>query len=264
MLRRFLKIRASDTVLDLGCGNGRFLVWNRPSGAHLIGIDASPYFAGEARREVDLIVGDLRVLPLADGSVTKAYSVDVFEHLSFDDLTIVLREANRVLVPGGGLFVYTHAGHRTPLQPLIQLTRRAARAFERHGMADLSFDRLRKSDHLNPLGSFDDLHRVTASEGFRIDTLTYYTPLLTGIVENLLVPVIAHAWARLRFRRVDPNAIRISRAEAKRTVARRGATYWVLRALTAFTMLDVVLFGRMKAGPFFALLVKEGPQSSGR
>jgi SAM-dependent methyltransferase len=257
MLQRFLEIATDDSVLDLGCGSGRFLVWNLGAGAHMVGIDAGPFFAAEARGSVDLMVGDLRRLPLVRGCVTKAYSLDVFEHLSQEDLVQALREANRVLVPGGALFVYTHVNHRLPLQPLIQMTRAVARAFERLGLADLSFERLRKSDHQNPLRSFEHLHSVAETGGFRIQKITYYTPFFSGIAENVLVPVMAHAWARWTFRRVDESAIRTSRARAKTVLAKGGAAYWVLRALTAMSMLDVVLFGRLKAGPFFALLVKQ-------
>ena len=48
MLRRFLALAPGDRVIDLGCGNGRAMVWNASSGAALYGIDISPYFAGEA------------------------------------------------------------------------------------------------------------------------------------------------------------------------------------------------------------------------
>jgi SAM-dependent methyltransferase len=257
MLQTFLKIEPGDSVLDLGCGNGRFLVWNSGTGAYLAGIDAGPFFAAEARGSVDLMVGDIRRLPLAGGCFTKAYSLDVFEHLSLDDLVQTLREANRVLAPGGALFVYTHVNHPLPLQPLRKLTIAVARACERLGLADLSFDRLRKSDHQNPLRGFDDLHSVAATAGFRVQKITYYTPLFSGLAENLLVPVMAHAWARWKFRRVDESAIRASRARAKTVLAKGGAAYQVLRGLTALSMLDVALFGRWKAGPFFALLVKQ-------
>jgi SAM-dependent methyltransferase len=256
MLQKFLRIGPSDSVLDLGCGSGKFSVWNLGSGAHLVGIDAGPFFAAEARAAVDLIVGDLRALPLADASMAKAYSLDVFEHLSRDGLLTTLREVNRVLKPGGSLFVYTHVAERTPLQPLIQLIRATAQSFERRGLADLSYDKLRKSDHLNPLQNFDDLRALATTAGFRIAKLTYYTPLFSGLAENLLVPVAAHMWARRRFRTVDSTAVESTRAHAKAAIAGRGLVYRALSALTALAMLDVVLFGRWRAGPFFALLVK--------
>ena len=95
MLRSFLQIGSADRVVDLGCGNGRFLVWTSDAKAYLLGIDAAPYFAEETRRDIDLLVGDLRRLPLADGVATKGYSLDVCEHLSLDGLALMLKEAAR-------------------------------------------------------------------------------------------------------------------------------------------------------------------------
>ena len=85
MLRSFLSPEAHDVVVDLGCGSGRALLWNRDWGSATVGIDISPFFSGEARRDVDLLIGDLRKLPFADGTFTKAYSLDVLEHLSPKD-----------------------------------------------------------------------------------------------------------------------------------------------------------------------------------
>jgi SAM-dependent methyltransferase len=105
MLRAFLAPGPDDRVVDLGCGSGRGLLWNRDWRAHAVGIDIAPFFAHESRGEVDLLLGDLRRLPFADGTFTKAYSLDVLEHLSPDALRGMLREAARVLTPGGELFV---------------------------------------------------------------------------------------------------------------------------------------------------------------
>ena len=68
MLRLFLSIGPGDRVIDLGCGSGRMLVWNHGPTFHLVGVDVSPYFAAETRERIDLIVGDLRRLPLEDGA----------------------------------------------------------------------------------------------------------------------------------------------------------------------------------------------------
>ena len=57
-------------------------MWNRDWGATAVGIDITPFFAEESRRNVDLLLADLRKLPFADGTFTKAYSLDVLEHLS--------------------------------------------------------------------------------------------------------------------------------------------------------------------------------------
>lgn len=268
MLQRMLAIEPGDTVLDLGCGSGRFAVWNLDSGAHLVGLDVGTFFAAEALARVDLVVGDLRRLPLGDASVSKAYAIDVFEHLSPESLALTLREAARVLVPGGALFVYTHLRQRSPLAPVLDLERRLAHQVERWGLADLTLERLRPTDHVNPLVDYADLRDTAAAAGFAVSSFRYYTPLLTRLVEGVTVPVAAHALARVAARRgagaasgrggtrVDRAALRTARVSAKRRIARRGPAYWILRALTAVVMLDVRLLGRLRSGPFFARLVK--------
>jgi ubiquinone/menaquinone biosynthesis C-methylase UbiE len=269
MLQTFLDLGPDDVALDLGCGSGRFAVWSRESGAHLIGIDAGTYFAAEARDKVDLVVGDLRKLPLASECITKAYSIDVLEHLSIEGLTATLAEAARVLVPGGSLFVYTHLRQRSPLAPLLRAVRGAAQTLERWGLADLTIEHLRKTDHLNPLLGREHLNQVAAAAGFRVARFRGYTPLMSSLAENILVPVAAHAAARRTVSRgarsqsaekptVDRAAMRAVRVEAKRRLAQRGFAYQLLRALTRIVMLDVALLGRLPSGPFFALLVKGG------
>jgi SAM-dependent methyltransferase len=277
MLRKFLDMKPGDVVLDLGCGSGRFCVWSLDSGAHIVGIDTGTFFASEARASVDLLAGELRQLPFADASVTKAYTIDVLEHLSPEGLDAVLREVSRVLVPGGSLFVYTHVRQRSPLAPVLMLIGRAASAFERMGLSDLTIEKLRKTDHLNPLMGRRHLDAVAAAAGFRIARFRYYTPVLSSVAENILVPVVAHAMARRATRSdrdlgreadvgrdlsraaptVDRNAMRAARVHAKQLVGQRGLVYRVLRLMTSMTMLDVTLLGGMRSGPFFALLVKE-------
>lgn len=259
MLRIFLKPSAGDVVLDLGCGSGRFAVWNLPSGAHFVGVDTGTFFAAEARANVDLVVGELRQLPFADGGVTKAYAIDVVEHLSPEGLDAMLREIHRVLAPGGSLFIYTHVMQLSPLAPLLAGISRVSRGLERAGLADLTVDRLRPTDHLNPLASRGHLDEVAARNGFRVSRFRYYTPLLSRIAESIIVPVAAHAMARRTSGTgiVNSSGLRSARLDAKRRLAQRGVLYRALQVMTGIVMLDVRLLGRMRSGPFFALLTKQ-------
>jgi SAM-dependent methyltransferase len=259
MLRKFLRFGPGDVVLDLGCGSGRFAVWNLDSGAQFIGVDTGTFFAAESRANLDLVVGELRTLPFADGSVTKAYAIDVVEHLSPESLQVMLGEINRVLAPGGSLFIYTHVMQLSPLAPVLAAVTSISRAIERAGFADLTVDRLRPTDHLNPLASRAHLNEVAARAGFCVERFRYYTPILSRIAESVFVPAAAHIFARRKSTTagVDKAALRAARIDAKKTLARRGIMYRALQVMTSVTMLDVTLFGRMKSGPFFALLVKE-------
>ena len=262
MLRRFLEMTSNDIVLDLGCGSGRFCVWSLDTGAHVVGTDTGTFFAREARSSVDLVVGELRKLPFADGSMTKAYTIDVLEHLSPEGLKATLDEVARVLKPGGALFVYTHVRQHSVLAPLLRFITRMSLALERIGLADLTIEKLRKTDHLNPLSSRAHLDEMANAAGFAVERFRYYTPLLSSVAENILVPVAAHAMARRVARSesagapVDRQAMRTARVAAKQQIAKHGLAYRALRAMTRVIMLDVALFGRLRSGPFFALLVK--------
>ena len=145
MLRQFLKLQPGELVADLGCGSGRMLVWNQPLGAHQVGIDVSPFFAEQALTGSDLVLGDLWKLPFAPGVFAKAYSLDVFQHLSPAALDEVLRENG--------------ASHRAWRPPVCLLARpaqsswlalglrainRLAAGLERVGLVDLRQERLRK------------------------------------------------------------------------------------------------------------------------
>jgi SAM-dependent methyltransferase len=281
MLLKFLRPSPGDRVLDLGCGSGRVLVWNEPYGAYQAGIDASPFFAVEARHRADLALGDLRRLPFADGAFTKAYALDVFEHLSREALAQVLDETSRVLEPGGRLFVYSHVRRNSRLALGLRAINRVARSLERAGLLSLAQERLRKSDHINPLADIPDLERMVGAAGFRVARIRYYTPLLAGFVENIVVRMAERRMTRRAQRKAGErpgtpgaggstpsgagseredahhDAVRAARAAAKARVARGGATYVLLRSLTWLLRLDVVLWGRVRSGPFFALLVKE-------
>jgi SAM-dependent methyltransferase len=266
MLRTFLQLTARDLAVDLGCGSGRALLWNRDLGAETVGIDISPFFSEDARREMPLLLGDLRKLPFADGTFNKAWSLDVLEHLSPDALSAMLTEANRVLAPGGMLFVYTHVRKNAAIAAGLRWINQLARLLERAGLIDMRQERLRKSDHLNPLADVPHLERVARETGFRIARITFYTPIVGGFVENILMRMAERAMAKRAARRlaaaapgtdVDTQAIREARSTAKQTIASSQTTYAALRALSFAMKLDVALFGRITSGPFFALLVKE-------
>lgn len=276
MLREFLRPDPSDVVIDLGCGSGRTMVWNHDRGAFQVGVDVSPFFAREALADANLALGDLRRLPFADGVFTKGYALDVFEHLSREGLTGVLREASRVLAPGGQLFVYSHVRKNSRLALGLRFINWVAGLLDRAGAIDLTQEHLRKSDHLNPLADIPDLERAVGEAGFRVARIRYYTPLVGGVVENILVRTAEQWMARRAARKAARVTVadqpggsgtvtdtaaraawqRAARSEAKDRIARGGPVLAGLKVLTVLMKLDVILFGRVKSGPFFALLEK--------
>ena len=276
MLRGFLAPAPGELVVDLGCGSGRALVWNRDMGASMVGIDIAPFFSQDAREQTDLLLGDLRRLPFADETFDKAWSLDVLEHLSPEALDGMLGEASRVLKPGGSLFVYTHVRKNAPIAQGLRWINRFAQQLDRWGLVDLKQEHLRKSDHLNPLRDVPHLEQVVARAGLRIARIRFYTPIVGGFVENILMRMAERALALRAAREIPTSqlpaaegaaartsganeraaAIRQARLAAKARISRRGPTYLALRALSFAMKLDLVLFGRITSGPFFALLVK--------
>ena len=268
-MRRFLRFAPGDRVIDLGCGSGRSILWNAASGASFTGVDVSPFFAHEARATADLALADLRQLPFADAAFTKAYALDVLEHLSPEALDGMLAEAARVLAPGGALFVYSHVRKNAPIAKGLRAINALARGLERVGLIDMTQERLRKSDHLNPLQDVPHLEAVVARAGFRVDRIRYYTPIVGGFVENILMRMAERALARRADRRraadatTTPNVapdqtagLRDARLGAKARLARGGPLLRVLQGVTVAMDVDLVLFGRIRSGPFFARLVK--------
>jgi SAM-dependent methyltransferase len=232
-----------------------------------VGVDIAPFFSEEALREVDLLLGDLRRLPFDAGTFTKACSLDVLEHLSPDALRAMLAEASRVLAPGGRFFIYTHVRKNAPIAKGLRAINALARVLERRGFIDMRQERLRKSDHLNPLRDIPELEAVAREAGFRVARIRYYTPLVGGFIENILMRVAERAMAKRAATRlspaapatVDAAAIREARAAAKSRIARSATTRAALQGLSFAMKLDLLLFGRIRSGPFFALLEKEKP-----
>lgn len=94
---------ARGRVLDLGCGTGGVLAHLGEFGTAL-GLDPAPEAAKYCtRRGVPMVVGSGMCLPFADNSFDVVLALDVIEHVP-DDVAL-LREARRVLRPGGVLLV---------------------------------------------------------------------------------------------------------------------------------------------------------------
>jgi malonyl-CoA O-methyltransferase len=89
------------TVLDAGCGTGRYARLARAAGAaRVVGLDRSPAMLARASTSRTLLVrADLRALPLADRSCDAIISGLMLPDIA--ELSDVLGEWRRVLRPGG-------------------------------------------------------------------------------------------------------------------------------------------------------------------
>jgi SAM-dependent methyltransferase len=91
-------------TLDLGCGEGRLARDLAARGYDAVGVDASPTMVAAAREaapEMELHLADAAALPFGDASFELVVAFMSLQDV--DDLTGAVREAARVLVPGGNL-----------------------------------------------------------------------------------------------------------------------------------------------------------------
>jgi ubiquinone/menaquinone biosynthesis C-methylase UbiE/uncharacterized protein YbaR (Trm112 family) len=249
VLRRMLRLQPPDRILDCGCGNGKFALWNRDAVGLMVGLDPATLFADAALEHVELVQGDARRLPFAAASFDKAFSIDVFEHLTRPDLEAVLAELHRLLRPRGRLLIYSNTREPSRLQGVVDLWRRLGRWLRRRGLAAPDHDALRKADHVKAIATFEELAALVQSQGFRTVQVRFWNSVFTSFVEQVLVPALTPSPHR-----TAPGGGEEVRAGLRERAARRGPLYWAARALTWWMGLDIALFGRLRSGSYFLLL----------
>jgi SAM-dependent methyltransferase len=278
LLRQMLRLRDSDRVLELGCGNGKFLIWNRDLVGLSVGVDPAPLFADQAVAELDLVQGDARMLPFPNGSFSKAWSIDVMEHLDHADIARYLGEAYRVLAPGGLLFIFSNTRERGPFDWAVGGSRHLANWLARRGLADPRRDLLRKSDHLKVLETWDMVEDAVQAAGFEIRRVVYWNGVFQSFLDNVLMRLAERALVALRAGRGKGKDVAPAAADAppafqdalgqgaiearsgvRAQLGRGGPLLGLLRGLSALMWLDIVLFGRFRTGPYFVLLRKPKP-----
>jgi 2-polyprenyl-6-hydroxyphenyl methylase/3-demethylubiquinone-9 3-methyltransferase len=106
-------------LVDLGCGGGLLAPHARRLGYRHLGVDLSEAGLGVARQHGVLAVrADAARIPLPAGVADAVSAGEILEHVA--DPAAVVREACRVLRPGGRLVIDTLA--RTPLARLVAVT----------------------------------------------------------------------------------------------------------------------------------------------
>jgi ubiquinone/menaquinone biosynthesis C-methylase UbiE len=131
-------IEPGATVLEIGCGTGNVLLLAARAvpGATYIGLDPDPRvlaLAARKARRADVAVrldqGFADRLPYPDGSVDRVLSSLMLHHMPQEEQRAALREAHRVLAPGGRLHVLDFDGAGPTPPALLRLLGRR----HRHG-----------------------------------------------------------------------------------------------------------------------------------
>lgn len=115
--------RAVTSILDLGCGTGRFSeALAVHFDAEVIGIDPSKKMLEQARskhldQRVRYQVGSAEAIPLPDDSVDLVFMSMIFHHL--DDPALAARECRRALRDGGTAFMRAGTRERISSYPYV-------------------------------------------------------------------------------------------------------------------------------------------------
>jgi SAM-dependent methyltransferase len=109
MLERLIE-PYGKSVVDVGCGGGGLARELSARGAHVIGVEISeeqlaPAIARDGGSGARYLVGRAQELPLDDASVDVVLFMRALHHVRSADLGLALREARRVLRPGGAVYV---------------------------------------------------------------------------------------------------------------------------------------------------------------
>jgi SAM-dependent methyltransferase len=123
---RIAKVRSiydpapDEHVVDLGCGWGTFGFALSPRVAEVVGVDFSERSIALCRRRLEteprsnlrFVCADAGATGLEGGKWDLVIAADLFEHLYPEDSERVVREAHRLLKPGGRFSIWTpHRGH---------------------------------------------------------------------------------------------------------------------------------------------------------
>jgi ubiquinone/menaquinone biosynthesis C-methylase UbiE len=165
VIRRDLKRGGGLRTLDLGCGPGAFA--DMFEGDDYVGADLNARYIDHARRtrKGTFIVSDARKLELPDGRFDQILIFGLLHHLSDEAVRDVLKEAKRVLVPGGRLLAIEDIP-----------------AVSRMNLIGHLIHNVENGEHIRPTEEYKRLYteqaRIVSDEVLRSGVCDYYAAVL--------------------------------------------------------------------------------------
>ena len=104
----FRSLPTGGSVLDVGCGTGEHLKRALEHDLQAVGVEPAPAMLAAARRgvpEARIEKGVATALPFSEAEFDAVLMVEVLRYFDSSDIELVLREARRVMRPGGKLLV---------------------------------------------------------------------------------------------------------------------------------------------------------------
>lgn len=103
-------------ILDLGCGTGRHVVYLAKQGFKVQGLDISEEGLKQTKKwlKIDKLQANLKIgsiyskLPYNNGTFDAIISTSVIHHAKIKKIRKLIKEMERILKPGGQIFIITH------------------------------------------------------------------------------------------------------------------------------------------------------------
>jgi SAM-dependent methyltransferase len=175
------QITSGATVLDVGCGTGRWIRRFQELGLRATGLDATLEMLGLALQrgtKASLLGAEAHRLPLADHSFDCVTDITVVQHITSELQPVAIAEMLRVLRPGGSLVLLelirgrdSHIFPRKPEDWIQLVTTRGASLIDWFGQEYLILDRafvsLARALPSPARNAFADARPTTPGSAFR-------------------------------------------------------------------------------------------------
>jgi len=126
-------ITASDEVLEIGCGTGTMAVLCAEKGASVVGFDTSHQMLTIARKKVSEhnLTDKIQLREMAAIEMDKSFGDETFDRIVStlvfsefypDEQKYVLREAYRILSPGGLIIIADEVRSNSPWKRILHLS----------------------------------------------------------------------------------------------------------------------------------------------
>lgn len=120
-LRKFLSKHGVKRILDLGCGDGRHLVYFAKSGFEMFGLDSAPTAIELAEKwlkregiHAELTCTDMSTIPWHNDLFGAVICINTINHHRLEAIRRTISEMHRVLRKDGWLFVTAHTNRPGP------------------------------------------------------------------------------------------------------------------------------------------------------
>lgn len=210
-IKPYIRCKKELSILDLGCGAGDLSIYLASKSMKVIGVDYSKDAISIAKKKSIILPKrfrnnikfhqiDARNLDYKSNFFDLIISVDVFEHISKDDLETVMCKISRILKQDGKLIVltepnkiyldFTHKYYVYPISTLLVLLNKLLTKHDYPNIFKDPRNELHKEQHVNEPTKFY-LNKLFKRHNFKgeIISVFLYKPLLSwkDALYNMLV-----------------------------------------------------------------------------